>query len=94
MHVTGAEKTLAAQPAQEVPVAAAVVSDGDDELFGTDFIIRDEACRKTDCQLRRMVRSRKKESGTRCQNAKSLWSAGPTRASGSRSLQRLDELVV
>jgi hypothetical protein len=41
MHVTGAEKTLAAQPAQEVPVAAAVVSDGDDDLFGTDYFLTD-----------------------------------------------------
>lgn len=41
MHVTGAEKTLATQPAQEVPVAAAVVSDGDDELFGTDYFLTD-----------------------------------------------------
>ena len=41
MHVTGAEKTLAAQPAQEMPVAAAVVSDGDDDLFGTDYFVTD-----------------------------------------------------
>jgi hypothetical protein len=41
MHVTGAEKTLAAQPAHEVPVAAAVVSDGDDGLFGTDYLLTD-----------------------------------------------------
>lgn len=41
MHVTGAEKTLAAQPAQEVLVAAAVVSDGDDDLFGTDYFLTD-----------------------------------------------------
>ena len=41
MHVTGAEKTLAVNPAHEVLVPAAVVSDGDDDLFGTDYFVTD-----------------------------------------------------
>src|SRR5271167_3022549 len=40
MHITGREKTRAAQPDQEVLVAAAAVSDGEWEVSGTDVLSR------------------------------------------------------
>jgi hypothetical protein len=38
MHITGREKMLPTQPAQEVLVAAAAVSDGEWEVSGTDVL--------------------------------------------------------
>src|ERR1019366_7584722 len=40
MHITGREKTLAAQPARELLGAAAAVSDGEWEVSGTDVLSR------------------------------------------------------
>jgi hypothetical protein len=38
MHMTGREKTLATQPAPEALLAAAAVSDGEEDEFGTDAL--------------------------------------------------------